>query len=232
MRLVKQHVGLLLTILVLLIILIVGLMYLLPQMGDLRGLIQTVGYVGLFAIVFAESGLLVGFFLPGDSLLFTAGILASQGFFEISLLALICFVAAVTGDSFGYFFGRKLGPALFTRQQSVIFDPRHIEKAHQFYEKHGGKTIIIARFTPVIRTFVPIVAGVGRMHYGTFLFYNVIGGLIWGIGLPVLGYALGARIPHIDRYLIPLVAVIILASILPGIIHVMRERVGSKKAAS
>src|SRR5688500_2269708 len=142
---------------------------------DLRELLIAVGYFGLFAIVFAESGLLVGFFLPGDSLLFTAGLLASGAFgvFDIWLLLPLVAVAAITGDQVGYIFGRRVGPRLFHREDSTWFHKKHLERAHAFYEKHGGKTIILARFLPIVRTFAPIVAGMGAMDYGKFVLYNV-----------------------------------------------------------
>jgi membrane-associated protein len=178
----------------------------------------------LFAIVFAESGLFVGFFLPGDSLLFTAGFLASVGYFDIRIIVVICFLGAVLGDSFGYYFGRKLGPRIFTRQNSIFLNPEHIKRAEEFYETHGTKTIILARFMPVIRTFAPIFAGIGRMHYPTFLSYNVFGGLIWGAGIPALGYYLGNTVPNIDRYIIPIIALIIITSFLPTIIKLTMNR--------
>lgn len=190
---------------------------------DLIALIKAAGYLGLFTIVFAESGLLIGFFLPGDSLLFTAGFLASQGFLQIELLAPLLFIAAVLGDSFGYAFGKKVGPRIFTRKDSLLFDKDHLLRAQTFYEKYGGKTIVIARFMPVVRTFAPIVAGVGKMHYRSFLFYNLIGGALWAFGLTYLGYFLGQSIPSIDAYLIPIIILIILLSILPSAIHILRS---------
>lgn len=191
---------------------------------DLITFIKAVGYLGIFGIIFAESGLFLGFFLPGDSLLFTAGFLASQGFFNILLLMALCFLGAVLGDSFGYAFGRKTGPAIFSREDSLFFHKRHLERAKVFYEKHGGKTIILARFMPIVRTFAPILAGVGEMRYRTFLSYNVIGGVIWGIGMPFLGYFLGNVIPDVDKYIVPMVMAIIILSFLPPVIHVLRDK--------
>ena len=191
---------------------------------DLAGLIRTVGYAGLFGIIFAESGLLVGFFLPGDSLLFTAGFLASQGFFDIRLLIILCFAGAVLGDSFGYSFGRKTGPHIFRNEDSLFFKKSHLERAAIFYKRHGGKTLILARFLPVIRTFAPILAGVGRMHYPTFLLYNVIGGALWAIGFTALGYYLGSAIPGVDRYLLPIVLGIIILSLLPTLAGIFHKR--------
>ena len=191
---------------------------------NLETILPTIGYIGIFAVVFAESGLFIGFFLPGDSLLFTAGFLASQEIFDIRILSLLCFIAAVTGDSVGYAFGRHIGPRLFTREDSWLFHKKHLAKAQHFYEKHGKKTIVIARFMPIVRTFAPIVAGIGNMHYKTFITYNIVGGFLWGIGVTVAGYFLGKVIPDVDKYLIPIVVVIIIASILPSVIHLIKER--------
>src|SRR3989338_7440592 len=191
---------------------------------DLISLIKTAGYLGLFGIVFAESGLFIGFFLPGDSLLFTAGFLASQGFLNIWLLAPLVFVAAILGDNFGYAFGKKVGPAIFRRDDSVFFHKDHLERAKIFYEKYGAKTLVLARFLPVVRTFAPILAGVGQMHYPTFFFYNILGGFFWAIGMTGLGYFLGAVIPGIDRYLIQIILAIIIISALPTLIHIIKHR--------
>lgn len=189
----------------------------------------SLGYTGLFAVVFAESGLLIGFFFPGDSLLFTAGLLASQGTLNITVVVLGCVIAAIAGDSVGYAFGRRIGPRLFQREDSRFFKHSHLERARAFYERHGGKTLILARFIPVVRTFAPIVAGIGQMKYRAFLSYNVVGGLLWAVGLPVLGYQLGERIPNIDRYIFPILAVIVVVSVLPPLWHVWRERRVHKK---
>lgn len=189
----------------------------------LETILPAIGYIGIFTIVFAESGLLIGFFLPGDSLLFTAGFLASQNIFDIRILVPLCFIAAVLGDSVGYIFGHRVGKRLFHKKDSVIFHKDHLERAKSFYTKHGKKTIILARFMPIIRTFAPIVAGIGDMHYPTFLAYNVIGGFLWGVGLSIAGYFLGRSIPDVDKYLLPILAVIIFISILPGIIHFLKD---------
>ena len=186
---------------------------------DLVSLIQTVGYLGVFAIVFLESGLLVGFFFPGDSLLFTAGFLASQGFFDIKILIAGCFIAAVAGDSIGYYIGAKLGPKLFKKDNSIIFHKKHLERAQRFYDKHGGKTIILARFIPVIRAFAPVVAGAGKMNYKKFLIFKLFGGVLWAIGVTLAGYYLGSLIPDVDKYLLPIVGLIVIASILPVLHH-------------
>ena len=191
---------------------------------DLIKIIESVGYLGLFAIIFSESGLLVGFFLPGDSLLFTAGFLASQGFFNILLLTPMTFIAAVMGDSVGYAFGQKVGPKLFKKEDSIFFHKKHLIRAKNFYNKHGGKTITIARFLPVIRTFAPIVAGIGQMPYKKFLAYNILGGFLWAVCIPFAGYFLGSLIPSVDKYLFPIIVVIVLASVAPSVIHLIRER--------
>ena len=190
---------------------------------DLVSLIKTVGYTGLFAIVFAETGLFLGFFLPGDSLLFVAGFLAGQHFFSLPVLIFGLFVSAVLGNIFGYEFGRRIGPKLFSREDSLIFKKAHARKAQVFYDNHGPKMIMIARFMPIVRTFAPIVAGVANMHYGTFFLYNLIGALIWTIGLVLLGYSLGSVI-DVDRYLLPIVLLIVFLSFLPGIIAYVREK--------
>lgn len=193
-------------------------------MIDIISLVKTAGYFGLSGIIFAESGLLIGFFLPGDSLLFTAGFLASQGFLDIYILYPLLFISAVLGDSVGYAFGYRLGPKIFKKEESIFFAKENINRAQLFFEKHGGKTIILARFIPVIRTFAPILAGVGKMHYATFIVYNLIGALLWAIGLLALGYFLGNLIPDVDRYLLPIILAIIILSVLPNIIHLMKNK--------
>ncbi len=180
-------------------------------------------YLALFALIFAESGLLIGFFLPGDSVLFTVGFLASQDFLNIYILIPVLFVAAVTGDGIGYLFGHKVGKRLFHKSDSIFFHKDHLLKAKAFYEKHGKKTIILARFLPVIRTFAPIIAGMGDMHYPTFLAYNLIGGVVWAIGLTLAGYFLGSLIPDVDKYLLPIVGAIILLSVAPSLWHIFKD---------
>ena len=162
--------------------------------------------------------------MPGDSLLFAAGFLASQGFFNIAILCMVTFVAAVLGDNVGYWFGKKAGPRVFKKEDSLIFSKTNVEKSQAFYEKHGGKTIILARFIPVVRTFAPVIAGVGKMEYKKFLFYNLTGGVIWGIGVTALGYLLGNSIPDVDKYLIPIAALIIFVSIAPALWHLLRDQ--------
>lgn len=191
--------------------------------GDLIGLIKAVGYVGLFGIVFAETGLFLGFFLPGDSLLFVAGFLAGQHFFSIPILVSGLFVSAVLGNITGYEFGRRIGPKLFSREDSFLFKKQHVLKAQNFYEHHGPKMILLARFMPIVRTFAPIVAGVANMRYRTFLIYNILGAFIWTVSLVFLGYFLGSVI-DVDRYLLPIILLIIFLSFLPGIISYIKER--------
>ena len=192
---------------------------------DLKELIQAVGYVGLFAIVFAESGLFFGFFLPGDSLLFTAGFIASQrpDLLNLPTLMVLLAIAAIAGDSVGYWSGEKFGRRLFQREDSIWFHKKHLVTAHEFYEKHGGKAIILARFLPAVRTFVPIVAGMAQMSYRRFLFFNVFGGMFWVIGLSGAGFVFGNVVPDVDRYLIPVILLIIIVSALPTAIHIYRE---------
>ncbi len=190
--------------------------------------IKTVGYIGLFLMVFAESGLLVGFFFPGDSLLFTAGFLASQGLLRIGIVALLSFAAAVLGDSVGYAFGAKIGPRIFTKEDSFFFHKEYIVRARTFFENHGPKTIILARFLPVVRTFAPMVAGVGHMRYRTFLKYNIIGAVLWAIGLTLLGYFLGSVIPNVDQYIIPIVVSIVVLSGIPTLFHLLKARQSKK----
>ena len=191
---------------------------------NLDTLIETVGYAGLFGIVFAESGLFIGFFLPGDSLLFTAGFLASQGFGNIFFLALLTFVAAVAGDSVGYAFGRKVGPRIFRKKKSTLFHPEYLKRTRIFYERYGGKTLILARFMPVLRTFAPIFAGIGGMQYSSFFIYNIAGGFLWAVGLTMLGYTLGRVVPGVDRYLIPIIMFIIVVSLVPPLMHFLKGR--------
>ena len=190
---------------------------------DVYTFIKSASYIGLLGVVFAESGLLVGFFLPGDSLLFTAGFLASQGFLDIRLLCAVIFAGAVLGDTTGYWLGLKLGPKVFNRPDSFFFHHRHVAKTKEFYERHGGKTIILARFMPVVRTFAPVMAGVGKMKYREFIAYNVVGGALWGVGLPSLAYFLGSVIPNLEHYLTPIIIAIIIVSFLPTVIHILND---------
>jgi membrane-associated protein len=190
---------------------------------DLKEFIETVGYFGIFAIIFAETGLLIGFFLPGDSLLFTAGFLASQDILNIWILIPVCFVAAVTGDAVGYAFGKRVGRNLFKKEESRFFKPENLVRAEAFMEKRGGTAIILARFIPFARTFVPIVAGISSMKYPHFLMYNVVGAVLWAIGLPLAGYFLGSTIPDIDHYLLPVIVLVIIVSLIPSTYHIWKE---------
>ncbi len=187
---------------------------------------QWAGYVGLTLIIFTETGLLLGFFLPGDSLLVTAGLLASQPDFGLNvwILGVILTIAAIVGDSVGYSIGKATGPRIFTREDSLLFNKKHLLRAQAFYEKHGGKTIIIARFMPIVRTFAPVVAGVGQMQYRSFIMYNVIGGVAWVWSMLLTGYLLGRYIPGVAQHIEKVILVVIFLSILPGIIGWWRER--------
>ncbi len=208
-----------------------------------------IGYLLIFGIIFAESGLLIGFFLPGDSLLFTAGFLASpagkelllkfglpanEPFFSLPILAIGCFIAAVVGDSVGYTFGRRVGKRLFQREDSRLFSKKNLLKAQEFYEKHGGKAIVLARFIPIVRTFAPIVAGIGDMHYSRFIMFNVVGGFLWAVGVTVAGYFLAAVIgpEKIDTYLLPIIVIIVLISVAPPAYHLWKERRASQKESA
>jgi membrane-associated protein len=182
-------------------------------------------------LVFAESGLFIGFFLPGDSILFTVGFLIEEGthfHFNIVVAVLIFFIAAVLGDSVGYLFGRKIGPRIFSRKNSLLFNQANIQKAESFYEKYGGKTIILGRFIPVVRTFVPIVAGVGKMTYKTFIIFNLIGALLWASGVTILGFFLGSLLTKIgikiDDVLLPIIVLIIIASVAPALYHLLKDK--------
>lgn len=182
---------------------------------DLTTIIQAIGHIGVISIVFAESGLFFGFFLPGDSLLFTAGLLASQGILSLPILLVGTFIAAVLGDNVGYAFGKHVGPKIFKKEESIIFSKQRILDAQSFFDKYGPLALVLARFTPAVRTFTPIMAGVGKMHYPTFMRYNLLGGFIWSIGMTMFGYLLGNVIPNPDKYLLPLVFIFILISLVP-----------------
>ena len=194
------------------------------NMLDPMTIIKTLGLAGVLFIAFAESGLFFGFFLPGDSLLFTAGFLASQNYLNINILVWGAFIAAILGDTVGYWFGKKIGPKIFCREDSFFFHKKHVESAQRFYDKHGNKTIFLARFIPIVRTFAPIVAGVGMMKYKSFLTYNVIGGFVWAFGTVYAGYFLGQIIPGVDKYLLPIILIIIVISFLPVAFEIYKER--------
>ncbi|MFE0138283.1 DedA family protein [Streptomyces sp. NPDC059037] len=196
-------------------------------------LLNTFGVWGLAAIVFAESGLLIGFFLPGDSLLFTTGLLITTQQLDFPLwlcVVLIC-VAAILGDQAGYLFGKKVGPALFNRPDSKLFKQENVVKAHEFFEKHGPKSLVLARFVPIVRTFTPIIAGVSGMRYRSFITFNVIGGVLWGAGVTLLGAWLG-KIDFVRTNIEPILILIVLLSAAPLVVEYLRARGKSKKAAA
>jgi membrane-associated protein len=197
---------------------------------NVQRLIEIGGLLGMFCVVFAETGLLIGFFLPGDSLLVTAGLFAAKGDLDIVWLNLALMVAAVAGDATGYWIGYRAGMAIYSRPDSFFFRRRHLVAAHEFYERHGGKTIIIARFMPIIRTFAPVVAGAGTMSYPRFATYNVVGGIGWVAGMTLIGYFLGQAVPDLDKHIHIVVAVVIFLSLLPGIIAYLRTRFRSGAA--
>lgn len=202
-----------------------------PSWLDPDFLISTFGLIGILVIVFAESGLLIGFFLPGDSLLFTTGLLVAGNEYVKQPLWLVCLlvvIAAVAGDQVGYLFGRKVGPALFRRPDSRLFKQENVEKAHEFFDKYGPRSIVMARFVPIVRTFTPIVAGVSRMNYRYFVVYNIVGGLLWGAGVTLLGYFLG-QIDFVKEHIELILVGIVLLSVLPIAIEVIRARGRKKK---
>ena len=178
-------------------------------------LVREIGYPGLFAVVFLESGVFFGFFLPGSSMLFTAGLLATRGLFNPWALIALMWLAAVLGDSAGYWFGNTVGVRLFLRPNSTFFRRDYLERAKEFYDKHGVQTIFLARFIPIVRTFVPIVAGVVNMRYRSFLAYNVLGAIVWAAGVTFLGYYLGEKVPFVQTYLTPIIVIIIIVTCLP-----------------
>lgn len=192
---------------------------------DLAALVQWAGYAGMSLIIFAETGLFFGFFLPGDSLLVTAGLLASQGLpLNVYVLGSLLNVAAIVGDNTNYWVGRLTGPRIFRRDESLFFRRRHVERAHEFYERYGAKTIVLARFMPIIRTFAPLVAGVARMDYRTFLTFSILGGTAWIWSMVLLGYFLGQYVPGVAKHIELVIGGVILVSILPGFIGWWRER--------
>lgn len=201
---------------------------------DVRALIESLkgfSYLAIWGIIFAESGLLIGFFLPGDSLLVAAGFAASQNLLNIWILVIGCFVCAVLGDNVGYVTGSKFGRRLFQKDDSRWFKKEYLVRTQKFYQKHGKKTIVIARFVPIVRTFAPIIAGLGVMKYKTFMSYNLVGGFVWTFGVTLLGYFLGNLLPaeQVDKYLLPIIMLVVLVSLLPSIIHIIQERRDSKR---
>ena len=187
-------------------------------------LVKDFGLTGIFLVIFLESGIPFGFFLPGDSLLFTAGLLASQGHLNIVELMVVSVAGAILGNNAGYFTGKRYGRSLFKNPKSVWFSPKRLEDAHHFFIKEGPQSLVLARFIPAGRTFVPIAAGAAKMNYPRFLMFNAIGGILWGVGLPMLGYTLGKRVPNIDKYLLPVIALIIVVSAMPAIYHWHKQR--------
>ncbi len=195
---------------------------------DPNFILKSIGLFGLFFVVFAETGLFFGFFLPGDSLLITAGILSSQGVVNVWLLALGSFIFAVYGDSFGYWFGKKIGKRIFTKEDSFLFRKSHVRRAQDFYEKYGNKTIFFARFLPIVRTFAPIVAGVADMKYKNFINYNIAGGFVWSFLMVFIGYFLGNSIPNIDRYIWLVILIIVAISFIPVAIELIIRKKSHK----
>ena len=193
-------------------------------MPELIPLIQTVGYIGIFAIIFIETGMLFGFFFPGDTLLFSVGVLASEHYLNLPLVIIVLSVAAVGGGMFGYWTGGKLGPKIFTRDDSAFFKNSHVVSAEKFFARHGNITVFIARYIPVVRTFIPTIAGVARMQYRKFFTYNLVGGVAWCTLIVLIGYFFGQKIPNIDAYLLPIVGVACSASFLPILIEVFKKK--------
>ena len=193
-------------------------------MFDLPTLLHTVSYAGIFAILFAESGLLIGLFLPGDSLLITAGLLCAQGSLSVWGVIVAAVLGAVLGDTAGFWIGRRLGPAVFRRPESRFFKPAYVERARSYFERYGVRTLVIARFVPVVRTFVPTMAGVGAMHYPRFFLYNVVGGVLWGVSIPLAGFYLGRLIPNLDRYILLIVGLVLVLSLIPLGFELRKQR--------
>jgi membrane-associated protein len=205
---------------------------------DVQAIVTFGGLLGLVLVIFAETGLLVGFFLPGDSLLVTAGIFCSPAnptgrpLLDIAWVLVAVSIAAVAGDTVGYWIGAKSGPRLFTREDSLLFKKRYLRQTQEFYDRHGGKTIIMARFIPIVRTFAPVVAGAAKMSYRRFLSYNVFGGIFWVVSMTVLGYGLASVYPNITKHIDKLIIVIIFVSLLPAMISWLRNRAGKRDAAT
>jgi membrane-associated protein len=212
--------------------LMLNLYHLLKEIMNVQHIIQTGGYLLLVIIIFSETGLMVGFFLPGDSLLVSAGLFAAKGDLNIFLLNLFLIIAAIIGDATGYFIGARAGRALFSRPNSRLFKRQHLLRAKAFYEKYGGKTIVLARFVPIIRTFAPTVAGAAEMPYLKFASYNVMGGISWILSMTLLGFFLGREIPNIDQRIHYVIVVVVIISLLPAVFEYLRERNAHKKAAA
>ena len=193
-------------------------------MINLQQFLITASYLSIAGMLFVETDLLVGFFLPGDSLLVTAGILAAHGTLSLPLVMIAGVVEAIAGDSAGYLIGEKTGPRLFRRPKSRFFNPDNVKRAQEYFDKYGAKTLILARFIPVVRTFAPIVAGVAKMHYGRFISYNAVGGVLWGAGVPLASYFLGSLIPNLDQYLLLVIGIVIVVSVIPVGLELLRAR--------
>jgi membrane-associated protein len=206
------------------------LRHILTQLYDVRGLIEWGGTALVCLIVFVETGMFVGFFLPGDSLLVTAGVFAGAGNLKLAYLLSLVTLCAIAGDQVGYFIGWRAGKTLYERKDSRFFKKRHLESAHEFYERYGGKTIIMARFVPIIRTFCPPVAGAARMSYTRYLLYDIVGGFAWVWGMTLLGYTLGRTVPNIDKRIHYVIAAVIVLSLLPAAYHALKSRDRSSAA--
>ena len=189
---------------------------------DLNEWVTTLGYLGIFAVILAETGLFIGCFFPGDSLLFTAGMLASKGLLHLSILIPVVIVAAILGYAVGYWFGDKLGHWLLKRPDGLFWKRKYLQQAHDFYDKHGGQAMVLCRLIPIVRTFCPIVAGMGEMSFRRYMRYNIIGAVIWAFALPLLGYFVGNLFPNARHFILPIVLAIIVISVLPGVVHYMK----------
>jgi len=198
-------------------------------MLNVEHLIESGGILLVALIIFAESGLLIGFFLPGDTLLFTAGFFAAQGKLSLPWLIIAVVIAAAVGDNVGYEIGQRTGHRIFKKEDGILFRKEYVQRAEEFYEKHGGKTIIMARFVPIVRTFAPVVAGVGNMSRKRFMAFNIIGAIGWGAGVILLGHWLGSKIPNIDKYLLPIVLLAVLFSFSPMVLHIIKDKKARKK---
>jgi membrane-associated protein len=206
--------------------------HLVTQLYDVRGLIEWGGTLLVCLIVFVETGMFVGFFLPGDSLLVTAGVFAGAGQLRLASLLTFATLCAIAGDQMGYWIGRRAGASLYSREDSRFFKKRHLERAHEFYEKYGGKTIILARFVPIIRTFCPPVAGAAKMSYTRYLIYDVCGGILWVWGMVLVGFTLGRTIPNVDKKIHYIIAVVIVVSLIPAAYHALKVRGSTTSTAS
>lgn len=194
------------------------------RLRDVQSLVQTAGYAGLTALIFAETGLFIGFFLPGDSVMVSAGLFAQRGYLSIGLLGSLLTAASIVGDSTGYWIGRATGPRMFRREDSLLFKRRHLIAAHQFYERHGGKAVIIARFMPIIRAFAPVVAGIGQMPYARYVVYSIAGSILWVWSMLLLGYSLGRYVPGVASHIDIVVVLIVLVSVAPALIARLNAR--------